>query len=115
MKSTTRTTRPMGKASKCLDRERMESQETKAKTTARTSSRKKVSFHNSFWRFSNCSNRGETPGRASPPGEERTAEFHFPCSASTMKARRSQRHAPRKERFLYKPLQEPLFRDSTGR
>src|SRR5260370_37302992 len=104
MKSTTRTTRPMGKASKCLDRERMESQETKAKTTARTRSRKKVSFHNSFWRFSNCSNREETRVRASPPGEERSAEFDFPCSGSTMKSRGTQRTGRRNERFRYKPL-----------
>src|ERR1700722_2501563 len=45
----------------------MLSQETTAKTTASTNSRKKVSRQSSPCRFSNCSKRAEMFGRASVP------------------------------------------------
>src|SRR5579859_55661 len=59
-KRTTRMTKPIGRASKWLASDRMLSQETKANTIETSSSKKKVSRHNSLWRRSNCSRRSET-------------------------------------------------------
>src|SRR5450755_2270094 len=59
---------------------RMVSQETMAKTIASRNNRKKVSLHNSPWRFSKLSNREDTVGRASvvtAPLAEEGARWSF--------------------------------------